>query len=57
MKDASDSAASRGSSELLAAWPAATSTIMVSPIGRETPSTIAATMPDRAAGKTTRRET
>ena len=35
-------------------WPAAISTIIVSPIARETPSTTAATMPDSAAGKTTR---
>ena len=34
--------------------PAAISTIIVSPIARETPSTIAATMPESAAGKTTR---
>ncbi len=34
--------------------PAAISTTMVSPTARETPSTIEATIPERAAGKTTR---
>ena len=47
----------RGSSVRLGSSPAATSTIMVSPIAREHPSTIAATMPDSAAGNTTRTAT
>ena len=34
--------------------PAARATIIVSPTARESPSTIAAAMPDRAAGNTTR---
>ena len=46
-----------GRALLLATWPAATSTIMVSPIARETPSTIAATIPESAAGNTTRSDT
>ena len=37
-----------------ATWPAATSTMIVSPTARDAPSTIEATMPDSAAGKTTR---
>ena len=47
----------RGSAVRFGCWPAATSTIIVSPIARETPSTIEATMPDSAAGKTTRSDT
>ena len=41
---------------MLGSCPAAIRAIIVSPIPRETPSTIAATMPERAAGKTTRVE-
>ena len=37
-----------------AAWPAAISTTIVSPTAREKPSTTEATMPESAAGKTTR---
>ena len=47
---------SRGSAVIWAIWPAAISTIIVSPTAREAPSTTAATMPDRAAGNTTRSE-
>ena len=57
MKDASEKCGSRGSRLLLATCPEASSTIIVSPMARETPSTIAATMPDSAAGNTTRVET
>ena len=41
---------------MAAICPAATSTIIVSPIAREAPSTTDATIPDSAAGKTTRSE-
>jgi hypothetical protein len=44
---------SRGSTPKLGCRPAATSTIIVSPTPRETPSTTDATMPEIAAGKTT----
>ena len=45
-----------GLSPVLGIWPAAIRAIIVSPIPRETPRTIAATIPERAAGKTTRVE-
>ena len=48
---------SPGSKVRLACQPAASSTIIVSPTAREMPSTNEATMPEIAAGKTTRVET
>ena len=51
------STASRGSKERFGCCPAARSTIIVSPIAREMPSTNAATMPETAAGTTIRVET
>ena len=47
----------RGSRSVVGTWPAAIRTIIVSPTAREAPSTTAATMPESAAGKTTRVET
>ena len=42
---------------MVGCWPAAIATIIVSPTAREMPSTKEATMPDSAAGTTTRVET
>ncbi len=57
MKAVIVSIGNRGSSEVVGTCPAAINTIIVSPTARDAPSTIAATIPESAAGKTTRVET